>query len=47
MLPREELVVVRLGATLDDSWDTEQFLLDVLSLLERGPQSEGNESQKK
>jgi len=47
MLPREELVVVRLGATLDDSWDTEQFLLDVLSLLEKGPQSEGNESQKK
>ena len=31
MLPEEDLVVVRLGATLDDSWDTERFLQDVLS----------------
>ena len=37
MLPEQDLVVVRLGATLDDTWDTQQFLLDVLSLLETNP----------
>lgn len=46
MLPQDDLVVVRLGATLDDSWDTEQFLLDVLALIQTTPQSEGSESQK-
>ena len=46
MLPAEELVVVRLGATLDDSWDTEAFLRDVLALLKSTPQSEGSPSQR-
>ena len=46
MLPEEDLVVVRLGATLDDSWDTERFLKDVLSLLDSAPQSDGSPSQR-
>ena len=46
MLPKEDLVVVRLGATLDDSWDTERFLQDVLSLVESTAQSDGNPSQR-
>ena len=33
IFPSHDLVVVRLGATLDDSWDVEAFLRNVLEIL--------------
>ena len=46
--PSQSLVAIRLGATLDDSWQTQAFLADVLELVkqtERTPQSDGKDSQ--
>lgn len=50
VIPSQDLIAVRLGATLDDSWDTAAFLSEVLELIDSevsGSQSEGSASQMK